>query len=607
MAIFTNQTYQSRSLGEHYVFYENLKKNKDSGLKSTYYSIQNRLTDYMESRADYKLVGQRLIDFAEVEFNKEQEYLHNIFGASKMKFYSLGNAQEFADTLTFYNDFLNYKDIFKRNIERIQHYTKGKIDISSFGASAMSDAWKDLMKERIPDIIEQINKKGLDEAINIIVQQTTFVLNNELAERTVSDMFNSETFNKKEKVEHDGVQAYKELSEKLGYMGRTELGQQLMQLYGAEDLKNWFLDIIIGTEDNNNKVTTVKQLKKRLEKAISETTGRQDPNFTNKNKGFYQIGFDNRKTGISSELIETAKNKILNGIANSPTKGRFSIDVNVGGKNARPDEISISCKAKYSPQVYSAFDEYNAATGMNSRTKAAEVTRKFSAAIDAIEGAVIIYENTKNNYMGPLEDILEEDKLYKKFSGFSSGSSSGVSAAEIGDIMGDPQRAGAIYQTIKGAIGSNITDYEEKVRASLAEDIAYFLFDDFEVKGNAAGITTSSSLHIFSLVGIKVPLSFLLYQLGKTFSESVNPIDAGMIELTISKPKKPSEYDFGNGKGEQTMFPSNSIKEYNYLIKTRNISDPWNKQREHAEKYVKIHFNFFKNFFSMIKGVNFTF
>jgi hypothetical protein len=48
------------------------------------------------------------------------------------------------------------------------------------------------------------------------------------------------------------------------------------------------------------------------------------------------------------------------------------------------------------------------------------------------------------------------------------------------NITEDKTKMGAILQTINGAVGA---EQREDIKFSIAEDIAYYLFDDFESIG----------------------------------------------------------------------------------------------------------------------------
>ena len=128
--------------------------------------------------------------------------------------------------------------------------------------------------------------------------------------------------------------------------------------------------------------------------------------------------------------------------------------------------------------------------------------------------------------------------MNRNFHGFSSGNKITLEQFQI--LLSRIQSnistfVGGILQTPSGAIGEDMKkDFQEWI----AEDIAYFLFDDFETVGLPQ--SSSTSIHIFNLDGILVPLSFFLWLLAVSIEKGTrNPhdivkakIDAGTIKWT---------------------------------------------------------------------------
>ena len=88
---------------------------------------------------------------------------------------------------------------------------------------------------------------------------------------------------------------------------------------------------------------------------------------------------------------------------------------------------------------------------------------------------------------------------------------------------------------MSGAIGEEMkSDFQDWI----AEDIAYFLFDDFDTIGLPQ--PSGTSIHIFNLDGILVPMSFFLWLLAEAIEKGTrNPhdivkaqINSGIIKWT---------------------------------------------------------------------------
>jgi hypothetical protein len=139
--------------------------------------------------------------------------------------------------------------------------------------------------------------------------------------------------------------------------------------------------------------------------------------------------------------------------------------------------------------------------------------------LSEVHSGFIIYSSAKNYTMS------------SSFSGFSAGSP--VSVATMRNITNDRTKMGAILQTINGAVGEK---EREDIKFSIAEDIAYYLFDDFATLGNVSG-SGVTALHLFDLDGIYVPLSVLLHKIGCAVSE-VRKVPTSLLNVSISTPSK---------------------------------------------------------------------
>ena len=111
-----------------------------------------------------------------------------------------------------------------------------------------------------------------------------------------------------------------------------------------------------------------------------------------------------------------------------------------------------------------------------------------------------------------------------------------------------------------------------KIEEILAQDVAYFLFDDFETIGKS----NTNAIHIFDLDGIFFPLSVMLYGI------------ANGIEQVITSPQIYIDFSIKSGK---ILYPNSPTYTH----------EMWINQAEYGMKTIDISMKFFKNFAAFIK------
>lgn len=131
--------------------------------------------------------------------------------------------------------------------------------------------------------------------------------------------------------------------------------------------------------------------------------------------------------------------------------------------------------------------------------------------------------------------------------------------------------------TMNGAIlEGERKDVEEDISQALASNIAEFLYDDYKVIGNK----DNRAIHIFTLSGVKIPLSFFLIASGKA------------IKAAEDEKRVTSQWFSFHFSGSKEILYKESSEEKN----------PWEKQREDAIKNFKMSISFLRNFETIVKS-----
>ena len=144
---------------------------------------------------------------------------------------------------------------------------------------------------------------------------------------------------------------------------------------------------------------------------------------------------------------------------------------------------------------------------------------------------------------------------------------------------------GIILQLGEGAIGEKVLN-KDNIENLLAQNIALFLFDDFQTLGGESPGPTA--IHLMDLNGIYVPLSFILFLLADAIRfarEDVSRIrDVASVRINVSPILFPTAADQRKWEKENEATPI----------------EAWNEQRYQAQKSTTIRAHFLKNFQQII-------
>ena len=473
-----NLDYKSRSLSQLYVFYERLNTEFNGKNKQLYDNVNSSLDKIRnEYRENFRIVTN-LRSMSKNELNKELSLLKNIFQVPlDIDFERVGAAKELIDTL---NNYMNLKAVYQRSLSLLNKDSV-HLSVAQYFPSYFNTVWNNDSQAVIDEIIQKTTTRNKKEEIIKVADEVLTKELPKMVEKAITNMLNS---NEVSKVEDD--KAYSELLAGINKVyGKDSFSTQLYNLYNLDELKQALLKSL----ENNSKKTRQSSLQKVKIDGIV-------------NRAFFQNG------GISLEYLENlTANEII-----SKLKGMKNATVNMGGAvhtgatGMKADNIVVF---NIDPNLVQETIE---TTERVSRERNYRMIKDLGKKINNVNDGFIVYSSAKNY------------SLNENFHGFSSGNK--LTLGQFQNLLSHVQEnintfVGGILQTMSGAIGEEMkSDFQDWI----AEDIAYFLFDDFETVGLPQ--TSGTSLHIFNLDGILVPLSFFLWLLADAIEKGTrNPHD----------------------------------------------------------------------------------
>lgn len=520
-----------KSLSQGYVFYERLRDEENDELKQLYNTALHGVQQYTSfyQAPDLNNVSAQLLAMSSQELAKEQRALLSLFDVQLDL--NLDDPAATKQLIDAFNKTLNLKSAYDRNIGRIKSaLEKKQINVASFYDSYFLKIWK----QKQDWVFSEIKKVfSPTEQGWIQVSETLERCLEEVVQLALKDMLSSA---KETGQSRDSGSGYEELLRIFeSYAGTNVLTQRLYSLYGMDDIKNFLMQEI----KNSNTMIDAGQVTGKVSSIVT--------------KNHFSKG------GFTLEYLE-------NYIASALTSGVVSnkgVQITVKGNATHSGASQMKADNILSFNIDLSIIEQaiNRISGQKtSRENIVSEINKLTSHLADIHSGFIIYSSAKNYTMS------------KSFEGFSAGSP--VSVATMRNITEDKTKMGAILQTVDGAVGK---EAREDIKFSIAEDIAYYLFDDFDTLGKDSK-TGATALHLFDLDGIYVPLSVLLHKIGRAV-ESVRKVPTSLINVSINTPSN-------------IKYPTNQDMP----------QDAWQQQKEEAANNTKISIHFFKDFFNMIRS-----
>ena len=560
-----------------YVYYKWLEKasEKPHNTNGYYDEYIKESTKVLENLSrlynihDNSNVADSLMGQAHAEVSKEVQALQTLFGVPISATFSLDDlgATEafFKEVIDALNKTLNLKENFERNVSRIKSNLKdtneeGKlqINIASFFDTYYAAAWSDRQAIREGKMLNSIAsaiESGVpeDEAID---QYFTIELE-ETIKLAIKKMLLSDRFNgKDEDTEKDYQKLYDILDT---FQGTGLLIQQLKQAYQIDTIKE---------EMRRNISVSSKQKKvkyKDLEKAnVKSMVSKQ-------------------RYGRGGQALEFFENFITNSLLSGTIKND-GIEISITGQSTHTGASGMKADNIITFGINQSYldDMLKSLEGKQvNRTNITSAIQDMENKLKNVKEGFIIYSSAKN--------YVRKDK---GFEGFSGGAAIKMDVYQA--VSGKTEVVEAIKQLLPGAVGDT-SENRENVNSAIAQHIAYLLFDDFTIDGSVKDGPTS--LHLFDLDGIYIPLSFLLFRMAKAIKETQkNPTSVISIEIkNKNEILFPEESNYSGGLagywaalGGRNSGPHGK---YNKL---------WTRQANEANN-IEVEVHFLKDFFSFIQ------
>ena len=530
---FQKKYERSKSLADMYVYYERLKQD---GYTQLYYTVKKNLGIQRGSLKELQKTSENLRRMGAIEKAKETAFIQKVFRKPiNVDFDDRKSVKEFIDVL---NEAMNFKDLYKRNLQLLLKTDKQKTTISYFPSYFIQawNAYSDTLWKKVESEFDR-TKRSLD----IIFEEQLKKDMNFLVVDGIERMFRAQPELGQEAQQY--ADAYKAL---LGSIGTIDtpgsLAQQFKDIYKLDALGD----------------SLKKALKAEKEKISLESYKKAGKSKKFKDSLKAQQG---QRGGIALEAIE---NLCVQVISQMKINGKVET-IRGGGYGIKPDNMYL-----YGIDAGPIVDvlERIKDTDREHNIEKAEEINKY---LQTLDDGFIIYSNAKNYTMST--------KFFKE-SGFSAGAE--ISAQTYLEVMKKVNKnvrtfIGVMINSMKGAVGENM-DLYDTVCQNLAQDIAMMLFDDYETVGKDLRKTGVKSIHIMDLNGVFLPLSFFLDLMARAIDE-IGRTPEGLVKVEYKTPKK-IKYD-----------TNEEIRQ----ARARGEA-PWASQKEEALRDTKISYHFLKDF-----------
>lgn len=552
--------WESTGLRTRYVFYEDLK-NTHEALYQTMSSRLNSIT-IPEARTN-RIIGiiSNIKAMASVERSKELACIKQVLGVD-ISPQDLQRKDLDKQIMECINTIMQSKEAYKRALNRINYITKDGCE-SGFAQIGMASYFVTYLRDAFA---EQMNKTL--NSLSAIISANPNLTLEQCIEKLVDNNFIDITINQAlEKMAASGDTKKNDVNKGL-QEALNELIKSDAQMASGEGAKNFLVRRIRELYGLDRIIDAIKQ---NLQQQIQQNKNSKITKKQLKSNARNLVKITSSNKGVLAEVMSAA---VLAAWGNR-SGGSDSIKNNVqveqtGNYGGKPD-IVATINLDINP-ILNLFNKDTTAAARQSesvRKQNIEAMRKVTEKLEEIDSGFLIMTNAK-------EWALVRNKMANgyMFSGFSVEKKHKLDFLTNNLGVSDDVIT-AIVNTLDGAIGDK--SLLDSVSDLLAEQIAYFLFDDFEVVGKTQ--TGAQTLHLMLLDGVYVPMSVCYEMLADAFmqadQESVVQISIDSSESGIEFP--PAQYA---GKWEPGM---------------------WDKQRDTAYNSFTVSVKFMKNFIQLMK------
>lgn len=538
------------SMKNGYVFYDRLKDSPDPHWKKLYTTALNEFSNIKTVDAGYEIkdVGNRLIEFGNMEQQKEKRLLQEIFGISFLGPISLSDYPKFIKIL---NETIGLKDQYRNLLVRLTQKQKIKKKDKKSGSGTGAYYFMSYLTTAIRENLESFLSGNRSN--NLILNGDYNTWEGEIRKR-IEEAINDAVIKMSQQtdtIDGEEVQIWRDA---INLLNRTDdiLNQFKSDVFKRYNLNNVIKDLYKWKQDE-----LVKDKKNKSTKGLSTKIGKS-------------MGITNNFSQVAGYIQEY----IVAGMQ-SAAKGTSYGGGTLKSNMMKTDNIHLF-SLEENIDLQTIFSQLNEELGSSSSLEESRVRLQkfYDNYLKKINDNFIIYENVKNyNLQG------------KRFGGFSGGSSMPVSILpDALSQMGYRKEAQALvhllYNTISGAVGeSNREDIVQNIRNIAASAVANFLFDDW----NLIGKSSNNAIHIFNLDGVMVPLSYMMIAMGQAILDTEKNSTA-YFRMKFHFPKE--------------ILYKNKIK----VKHGESIYNYWDEQRADAEKNTTFTITFLSNFIGTLRS-----
>ena len=530
---FQKKYERSKSLADMYVYYERLKQD---GYTQLYYTVKKNLGIQRGSLKELQKTSENFRRMGAIEKAKETAFIQKVFHKPiSVDFDNRKSVKEFIDVL---NEAMNFKDLYKRNLQLLLKTDKQKTTISYFPSYFIQawNAYSDILWEKVASEFERTGR-----SLDMIFEEQLKKDMNFLVVDSIERMFRAQPELGQEAQQY--ADAYKAL---LGNIGTIDtpgsLAQQFKDIYKLDALGD----------------SLKKALKAEKEKISLESYKKAGESKKFKDSIKIQQG---QRGGIALEAIE---NLCVQVISQMKINGKVEA-IRGGGYGIKSDNMYL-----YGIDTEPIVDVLERIKDID-REHNIEKAEEINKYLRTLDDGFIVYSNAKNYTMST--------KFFKE-AGFSAGAE--ISAQTYLEVMKKVNKnvrtfIGVMINSMKDAVGENM-DLYDIVCQNLAQDIAMMLFDDYETVGKDLQKTGVKSIHIMDLNGVFLPLSFFFDLMARAIDE-IGKTPEELVKVEYRTPKK-IKYDT-NKEIQQARARGEA---------------PWASQKEEALRDTKISYHFLKDF-----------
>ena len=533
---------------EHSVFYNLLAEDAieygEPQLAEIYKYAKRDLHQVISKESLLKgTAGDRLINMANIEAAKEIQMLNYIFGANlNIQLKGRNDVRQLVEAI---NTAFHFKEIAERNANMIKSpdFRSGIKAVFSYFPGYFLQA----LRQEEPHILKEINTLWVDHKTTpigdigkivfekylskLIYQATVLMLEKAKVEKSTDNKYQN---------------AYQEILDAIRsdflLTGNNVFLERLAAIYKLKDAATEFQNIL-----NLQSSFNLDGAFQTIEKSLSAGS---------------RLG---SRGGFTFEgLVDQALSMVAAGIDGTMTADGSIITANYskgfGALDTRPDNVMYFNIPDSTINNTVERINKNRKNFVQNRLSDADAIMELMDNIKDIKNGYIVYFNDKNYNIG------KSSTAHK--------AASNVKLQDLDVILGNSTiDVNQLIYNILQATGGGISEGNDYgAEEAIAQEVAYFLFDDWNTIGAAQ--TGGNAIHIMSLEGIMLPLSAFLFAMGTAINAAKQHVDS-FARAHISF----TEISFGQG-----------VKEGNRGA--RFIKENWNVQRTNAftDTTIKVEF-----------------